>query len=288
MNLLKPGGVAVGPLPRGRSGRREGWLSRVPLHPLFFALYPILALVAWNIQEVYLSQSVRSLLVALLAACVVWGILSAVLRDVRAAALVTSLVCLAFFSYGHLYSRIEDLTFGSFNVGRHRYLVAAVGLATVIACVWVLRSRPRHGDLTRAFNVLGALLLLGPCFSILAYFARPESSIDSRTTRIPDVRLNPSDGTPPPDIIYIILDSYARSDYMTEAIGYDNRAFIEFLKSQGFYVAERSRSNHNHTALSLSASLNMTPAQFLGGRMVKGDYPEPFAEPIRNSRFGGC
>lgn len=256
-------------------------LAGVPIHPLAIALYPILTLIAWNIQEIYLFQTVRSLVAALALAGALWALLTILLRDLRKAALLTSLSMIAFFSYGHLYNQVEDLTIGSLNLGRHRYLVPALGLALLAAWIWVMRENRRIAGWTRAFNFLGGALLLVPCLSIAAYLSRPEAATEA-TTRIPDVHLRvPKD--PPPDIIYIVLDSYARSDYMTDAVGYDNQAFLDFLEEQGFYVAERSRATHNHTALSLSASLNMTPAQFLGVRMVTGDYPEPFAEPIRNS-----
>ena len=263
-------------------GPRLGRVARSPIHPLLFALYPVLSLVAWNIQEIYLFQTVRSLLASLLLVGAIWAVLTAVLRDLRVAALLTSLAAIVFFTYGHLYNQVEDLTLASVNLGRHRFLVPAIGLALVAAWAWVLRSRSRVADLTRAFNLLGAALLVVPGLSILAFLARPAASVDEATTRIPDVRLSPPDG-PAPDILYIILDGYARSDYMIDAVGYDNRDFVDFLEDRGFYVAERSRANHNHTALSLAAALNMAPAQFLGVRMAKGDYPEPFAEPIRDS-----
>jgi hypothetical protein len=83
---------------------------------------------------------------------------------------------------------------------------------------------------------------------------------------------------PSPDIYYIILDGYARSDYMHQAIGLDNSEFIAFLERQGFYVAANSRSNHNWTSLSLSSSLNLTLAQYLGANMLPGYYPTPFVD----------
>jgi hypothetical protein len=242
----------------------------LPVHPLLFAVYPILFLVAWNIQEIYLFQTVRSLLASLLLWTVVWAAVSVATRDVRSAALLTTLTIIAFFSYGHIYNGVEDLSLGSFNLGRHRYLVLTMASLLILGYVWILRNRGRHRAATRSANLLGLVLVVLSTVSIVAYLVRPEGSLDPTTTRIPRVRLAPADEAPPPDIIYIVLDSYARSDYMTNDIGFDNREFIDFLEAHGFYVAERSRANHNHTALSLSAALNMTPAQFLGVRMEKG------------------
>jgi hypothetical protein len=37
----------------------SGWLQRFPLHPFLFAVYPILALLAFNIAEVEFSSGWR-------------------------------------------------------------------------------------------------------------------------------------------------------------------------------------------------------------------------------------
>ncbi len=58
-----------------------------------------------------------------------------------------------------------------------------------------------------------------------------------------------------PDVYYIILDAYGRSDVLKDKVGYDNAGFIYFLKNKGFYVANCSLSNHNHTQLSVATSL---------------------------------
>ena len=59
-----------------------------------------------------------------------------------------------------------------------------------------------------------------------------------------------------PDIYYIILDGYARSDVMSKLFGFDNEPFLKRLEQKGFYVARRSTANYCQTPLSLSSSLN--------------------------------
>ena len=70
-----------------------------------------------------------------------------------------------------------------------------------------------------------------------------------------------------PDIYYIILDGYARSDVMKSRFGFDNSGFLSHLESRGFYVARQSTANYCQTPLSLSASLN---AVYLD-ELVQGD-----------------
>ncbi len=62
---------------------------------------------------------------------------------------------------------------------------------------------------------------------------------------------------PPPDIYYIILDSYTRDDSLLDLYGFDNSPFLNTLEEIGFYVGNCSRSNYAYTNLSLASSLNM-------------------------------
>jgi lambda repressor-like predicted transcriptional regulator len=61
-----------------------------------------------------------------------------------------------------------------------------------------------------------------------------------------------------PDVYYIVLDSYTRSDVLKSELNYDNTAFINQLEEMGFYVARCSRANYNKTQSSMASSLNMS------------------------------
>jgi len=77
-------------------------------------------------------------------------------------------------------------------------------------------------------------------------------------------------GSDPPDIYYIILDGYGRSDVLKNEYGYDNSDFLKALEDLGFYVAECSQSNYAQTQLSLSSSLNFNYIDTLSDRFVPG------------------
>src|SRR3989304_2187676 len=119
------------------------------LHPLFFALYPGLALLAHNRTQLEPKDALRSLAISLAAAAVVWWLLARLLRDSSRAALLTSLTLLLFFSYGHVYYLARGVPALSSTLGRHRYLTLVwAGLLTL--GVWASgRWRPQglHGAL---------------------------------------------------------------------------------------------------------------------------------------------
>ena len=63
----------------------------LPLHPLFFAAYPVLALVGININEVEPAVLWRPLLILLLSAALMLVLLGRVTRDWHRAALLLSI-----------------------------------------------------------------------------------------------------------------------------------------------------------------------------------------------------
>jgi hypothetical protein len=124
-----------------------------------------------------------------------------------------------------------------------------------------------------------------PVISLAGFVIRvqPEMARSSLSVARLQTSLAPPPGEPLPDVYYIILDGYARSDYMDSIFGYDNSEFLKFLRARGFYVAEQSHSNHNWTGLSLSSSLNMVFAQDLGLEFLPHSYPAVVVPAIRHS-----
>ena len=260
--------------------RRRLWAA--PFHPILFCLFPVVSLLAWNVQELYADQAVRSLLVALTGGLLLWALLAVLTRDVHLGAALTSWAAMLFFSYGHVYDLLGELGALGAQLARHRYLLPAWAALFLAVSGVLIRQRVAIRSAAPVLNAVALTALLLPLLSLGTFLVRARTD-DGRATRIPQVVLRPPSGEPAPDIYYIILDGYARSDYMAEAFGLDNSEFIDFLEDQGFYVAGAARSNHNWTSLSLASSLNMTLAQHLGANMLPGYYPTPFIDFIRNS-----
>ncbi len=90
-----------------------------------------------------------------------------------------------------------------------------------------------------------------------------------------------------PDIYYIILDGYARSDVLSSLYGFDNSEFINFLTDNGFYVAEKSRSNYHRTQLSLASTINSEYLEYLRNapNSLNGYYELKLFQKNRLSEF---
>jgi hypothetical protein len=70
-----------------------------------------------------------------------------------------------------------------------------------------------------------------------------------------------------PDIYYVILDMYERSDVLKSYYQTDNSDFIGYLREHGFTVPDRNHSNYAQTYLSLASSLNFTYLDSLAAQL---------------------
>ncbi len=60
-----------------------------------------------------------------------------------------------------------------------------------------------------------------------------------------------------PSIYLLLFDEYASTPCLKEDWGIDNHAMDSFLKSRGFFINEKSRSNYNSTVFSMASLFHM-------------------------------
>jgi hypothetical protein len=236
--------------------RQKRKLSIIPLYPIIFGVYPVLALAAHNITEMEPDQSYRALLVSLALAVLLYGILRLILRSWSRAALLSLLWLALFYSYGHVYLLLKNQTLFGILIGRHRYLIAVWG-ALAVGAAWISAKRSlRLTSLSLPLNVVCLVLVALPVFQIVQFqwgqYARSPHRV---ATASGSTSVAPQQ--PYPDIYYIIPDGYGRSDVIAEMYQIDNSAFLQALEQRGFYVADCSQSNYTFTKLSVTSSLNM-------------------------------
>ncbi len=252
-----------------RSGPRQ-----VILHPVLFAVFPILFLFSHNREEALSpDQVLLPLAVALLSTLFLWGLLNLVWRNGRKSALVVALLVLLFFSYGHLHNSLVGMTAFGLNLWQHRYLLGVYALATLIVVLWTVKTSRKLDKLTTILNLVSILLVAISLGSVLLYSLRrgpPGRSSEEVPTEAALVAAADRGGYP--DIYYIILDAYAHTQTLKDIYDYDNGDFIKFLEEAGFYVVAEGRSNYPFSAPSLSSSLNFEYLDYLRGS--DGDSPE--------------
>ncbi len=259
----------------------------VVLYPLLFAVYPVLELFFKLSPGIPFGESVRALLVApaVVGLCL-WG-WQRLEHDGHRAAYLTTLMILAFFYYGSLYSALWNLHIGAVRIGRHIILFPLwVLMLGILGSKWAWR-RFRAPQMITAF--LSITIAVAMLFSAGRYVLKRSAQAPAAATARASAVVRLAGDTPVqlerpstlPDIYYIIPDSYARADVLRAFYGFDNAEFLEALRARGFYVAEESRSNYLQTALSLASSLNM---EYLEATTLDAADRAPLAELVQHSK----
>ncbi len=249
-------------------------LQRIPFHPFLLASYPILSLLAVNIHEIYARDAIIPILVALGSTALAFVLLRVLFRNWQVAGMISSLLVIWFFTYGHLYNQIKSLSLFGVIVGRHRYLLLVWTVLIAVIAFWLARSFKVAPKLTFAFNIIAIFLICLPIAQI---------SLSSLRTLLTPIAPPAATGQPiiswtnnssPPDIYFIVLDGYGRSDALQTVEGIDNSAFLKDLRQLGFYVAQCSQSNYTRTLLSLTAIFNMQYIQAINPQLTPGQSTE--------------
>jgi len=232
-------------------------LNIYPLHPFLIAVYPALALLGHNIEEIRASVALRALLFSLLACLLLLLLFRALLRRWNAAALATTAALALFFSYGHVYNFFKGWSLAGWTLARHRLLAPLWLGVLILFIVWLARKKSDPPRLHGFLNLAAVIALVFPIFQLSAFALSARGAPDgeaSSAQEITNLKLPP--GQPAPDIYYIILDAYTRDDTLLSEYGLDNTPFLDQLEGLGFYVARCSQSNYAQTQLSLASSLN--------------------------------
>jgi len=250
--------------------------SVLPIHPLLFAIFPLLALFAQNVEKIPFQQIFWPLTMALLGTVVGWLFFLLVTRQVRKAALAASVVVLLFFSYGHIVSLLPK--------GLQWLVIPAfaTGLAGLLFFIW--RTRQPLYDTTSVLNLAAFVLLAPSSWTIATHIGT--TSADTYRTPASGGSDFVSDGQAAatvsrhlseapkdvPDVYYIILDAYGRADRLQTYYGYDNTPFIRALEARGFTIPQHSEANYNHTPLCLSSALSMNYLEAPRGQQITPEF----------------
>ncbi len=247
--------------------------KRTPVvHPFLLATYPILALLAANIEETKLSTGFRPLLISLFTSSLVYIGLRLILRDKYKAGIIASLLIILFFSYGHIYNYIEGKSFSGLIIGRHRWLILIWMGLLAIGIWWVLKKLLDTQTTTKVLNIIAVIALVFPIMQLGLYSFRTINQATLGYASSGEFEyLSPPPNQRLPDIYYIILDGYSRDDILNKYYDLDNSHFLQRLQAMGFYVARCSQSNYAQTQLSLASSLNHDYLENIDARFTSGN-----------------
>jgi hypothetical protein len=237
------------------------------LHPILMGLYPVVALAAYNIEEIVLQDVIRSVLFSLVFAVFLWVFLYLITRNLLISGLICTYLLFLYYSYGHVYHLIETQKLFGIAVGRPRFLIP-IWLTLLVGGIWlILQTSNFHVILTKYLNVLLLIVFLFPLIDLTRFKFQQYATISSQSQEngiyeLGDIDVPNVDDLP--DIYYIVLDEYTRGDTLKDVYGYDNEPFLTSLEELGFVVPRCSQSNYAGTHLSMGSSLNLDYVENLG------------------------
>jgi hypothetical protein len=243
-------------------------IQNLPFHPFLIAIYSVLALLALNISEVKTSFVVRPLIVLLIGTALLFLLLRLLLKNWTKAGLVTSIWLLLFVTYGHLYQFLKNQPSLGAILGRHRVLLPVYLILVGISLWLIWRKKTYNRNLNLFLNIIGILILVYPSIQLITAAVnttRVKQEASQWTFSQP--ALQPTDPDNLPDVYFIVLDAYTRSDALAKDFSFDNSEFITNLENMGFYVAECSQTNYTYTQGAIAAALNLDYLPVLSERL---------------------
>ncbi len=256
-----------------------------PVHTLIAAITPAVSLFAINLGIVHISALLRPLFFALLLGLLVYALLFIIYRSSQKAGISTTVVLLGFYYAAPLSQKIFQ-SLGNSQITKILLIIIVVEIMATL--FWLLaRNKLPLKDSTHVINIMILSMLLVPLFNTIAFGIRGISNANEldQSGHFSSIEPPPSvDSSKKPDIYYIILDSYGRSDRISELLNYDNSSFLDKMRDMGFYVADCSNANYLNTIYSIATTLNLDYMDSLSVGNDNAELQDQTVQLIQNNR----
>lgn len=226
------------------------------LHPFFFSTYPILFLFSNNLGKTDLSQLFTPLVLVLFSSLIISNLFRLLFKNPQKAALLSSVWVLLFFSFGHVYNIITTWS-GELSPENYTLMFAVWIIFFSFSYFLTLDTKKDVTTFNRTLFNISFVLLFLQIATILSFLLSKDGGYFFSNTKTVFEYNKGKNFMETPDVYYIILDRYARSDVLKRFYNFDNSEFLDFLRKNGFYVSDKSSANYLKTTHSLASSLSM-------------------------------
>jgi len=266
-------------------------------HPFLIAFFPIIAVYSVNIGLIQLEQFIFPTLLIVGSALLFFLCLKYILKNGKKAALIVTLAFIIFFSFGHVYNMLNQVSIGDTDLGSNRTLLPIFVISFGIGSFLIIRTKRTLDNATSIVNTISVVFItvIVAMVGIEAFgcdecLIQQTYSLGIFSNQIMDSPLyfeehsfSVSESGSLPNVYYIILDGYPRNDVLKKHLDFDNNEFINFLKQREFYVAENSYSNYSLSSTSIPATMNMNYINFLTDEL--GEDSRSY-DPLLGKDFG--
>jgi len=226
------------------------------IHPILFAIYPVLFLYSHNIYNVPLRGLFLPLLIVPLFALSLWLVLRFVLKSGMKAGFIVSIIIIMITFYGHVFNLITDSLVEKSELSQ----ILLLGVFLILLGVGVyyfIRTKRNLEKPTMVVNVI-AISMIAIVFVNIGSTKIEIYSMEEVNPIIEKFEPYSINTQALPDIHYILLDAYSNQVILKEFLAYDNQEFITDLTERGFIVPTGyTHSNYQFTEFSVSSILSM-------------------------------
>lgn len=249
-----------------KSAKNTPGIKWIPFYPFVIGAYPLVFLYAANQQRISSINELWPWLAATLGIiAVLYLSLRLLVRDRYKSDFLTAFISFWWLSlelYAQPFMRLMANLQVSPSWQTFDILLKVFWISGFVAGIFlILRQKKFLKELDSLLTNTAFILLIISVFSIsTCEFERIK--IDEQLRKIaqessPLVKQQAER----PNIYFIVLDTYPRSDELKRNFGFDNTSFIRQLCDRGFFVDSASWSNYCRTGLSLSSTLNLNYLQ---------------------------
>ena len=266
-------------------------------HPFLIAFFPIMAIYSVNIGLIQLEQFIFPTILIVGSALLFFLCLKYILKNGKKAALIVTLAFIIFFSFGHVYNMLNQVSIGDTDLGSNRTLLPIFVISFGIGSFLIIRTKRTLDNATSIVNTISIVFITVIVAMVgIEAFGCDECLIQQTYSLgiFSDQRMDSpfyfeehsfsvSESDSLPNVYYIILDGYPRNDVLKTHLDFDNSEFVNFLKQREFYVVENSHSNYSLSSTSIPATMNMNYINFLVDEL--GEDSRSY-EPLLGKDFG--
>ena len=229
------------------------------IHPILFAIFPILLIVTSNLDEVIFKDAGFSLLIVLGITAISWVFLNLFFKNKLKSGLLVSVGLILFFSYSHFVRTASQIGIdvSTLPFSHTTYAVPFYGIMLIVGVFTIIKIKKRLKDVTVFANIIGIVIIVMLLPNVVSY-SLENSNLDTINNEMDYRILHEPELNEKPNIYYIILDEYTSDEILSEIYNYDNQDVLSKLSQRGFHIPTNSHTNYVTSPLAISANLNMS------------------------------
>ena len=233
------------------------------LTPILFSVIPIYFLYVHNIHLTSSDQIIFSLLIMIIFSISLLFGINLIFKNLGKSAILVTIYVILFFTYGHIYNIVDDVTIWDHDIGKHRYLLMCYGIIFGVSTYYITKKVSNPQNLLKIFMGVGLASILMISVNYVEYNTNLETFDSTINNELNFETTNSKSNTIFPDIYWIVLDEYSDKKQLNNYFNYDNNEFVSFLEKEEFFIPEKTFSNYAMTFLLLGSTLNFEYVNYL-------------------------